>query len=44
MEIRTSLTWPKEELDQPRAPSWGVGLGFEMFFGTDEFLARPVTF
>ena len=30
--------------DQPREPSWGVGIGFEMFFGTDEFLARPVTF
>jgi hypothetical protein len=44
MEWRTSLTWPKEEVDQPRAPSWGVGVGFEMFFGTDEFLARPVTF
>jgi hypothetical protein len=44
MELRTSLTWPKEELEQPRAPSWGVGIGFEMFFGTDDFLARPVTF
>ncbi len=44
MEWRTSLTWPKEEVGQPRAPSWGLGVGFEMFFGTDEFLARPVTF
>jgi len=44
MEVRTSLRWPKEELDQSRKPSWGVGIGFEMFFGTDEFLARPVTF
>ncbi|MEJ1965954.1 MAG: hypothetical protein WDO56_32150 [Gammaproteobacteria bacterium] len=44
MEWRTSLTWPKEERDQPRKPSWGLGVGFEMFFGTDEFLARPVTF
>jgi hypothetical protein len=44
MEVRTSLTWPKEEPEQPRSPSWGVGIGFEMFFGTDEFLARPVTF
>lgn len=44
MEIRTSLTWPRDELTQSREPSWGVGLGFEMFFGTDEFLARPVTF
>jgi hypothetical protein len=44
LELRTSLAWPKEELGQPRAPSWGVGIGFEMFIGTDEFLARPVTF
>jgi hypothetical protein len=44
MEIRTSLRWPKEEIEQTRKHSWGVGIGFEMFFGTDEFLARPVTF
>lgn len=44
MEIRTSLTWPKEDPAAGRKPSWGIGLGFEMFFGTDEFLARPVTF
>jgi hypothetical protein len=44
LEVRSSLRWPKEELDQSRQPSWGVGVGFEMFFGTDEFLARPVTF
>lgn len=44
LELRSSLTWPKEDPNQPRAPSWGVGFGFEMFFGTDEFLARPVTF
>ena len=44
MEVRTSLTWPREKVEQPRSPSWGVGVGFEMFFGTDEFLARPVTF
>jgi hypothetical protein len=44
MEIRTSLTWPKEQPEQPRKPSWGLGVGFEMFFGTDEFLARPITF
>lgn len=44
MEVRSSLTWPREFPDQPRKPSWGVGLGFEMFFGTDEFLARPITF
>jgi hypothetical protein len=44
METRISLTWPREEIEQPRKPSWGIGVGFEMFFGTDEFLARPVTF
>ena len=44
MEIRTSLTWPKDDPLQVRKATWGVGIGFEMFFGTDEFLARPVTF
>jgi hypothetical protein len=44
LELRTSLTWPKEDPARQREPSWGVGIGFEMFFGTDEFLARPVTF
>jgi hypothetical protein len=44
MELRSSFTYPKEFRWQPRKPSWGVGIGFEMFFGTDEFLARPVTF
>ncbi|MEP7242644.1 MAG: hypothetical protein ABI885_03055 [Gammaproteobacteria bacterium] len=44
LEVRSSLTYPKEEPEQHRAPSWGVGVGFEMFFGANEFLARPVTF
>jgi hypothetical protein len=44
MEVRSSLTWPKDLPEQPRKPSWGLGVGFEMFFGTDEFLARPITF
>jgi len=44
LEARGSVAWPKEEPEQPRKPSWGVGLGFEMLFGTDQFLARPVTF
>jgi hypothetical protein len=44
LELRSSFTYPKEFVWQPRKPSWGVGVGFEMFFGTDEFLARPVTF
>jgi hypothetical protein len=46
LELRTSLDYPREKIEQPRQPSWGVGIGFEMFFGTgmDDFLARPVTF
>jgi hypothetical protein len=44
MEIRTSLTFPKDNPLQVREATWGVGIGFEMFFGTDDFLARPVTF
>jgi hypothetical protein len=44
LETRLSLTWPRDQLWQPRDASWGVGVGLEMFFGTDEFLARPVTF
>jgi hypothetical protein len=44
MESRVSLTFPREESWQPREPNVGIGVGFEMFFGTDEFLARPVTF
>ncbi len=44
LEVRTSLEYPREQLYQSREPSWGVGVGFEMFFGRNEFLARPVTF
>jgi hypothetical protein len=44
MELRTSLTWPKELPGQARKPSWGLGIGCEMFFGTDEFSTEPVTF
>jgi len=44
LETRLSLTFPKDETWQERKPSWGVGVGLEMFFGTDDFLARPVTF
>jgi hypothetical protein len=44
MESRVSLTFPREELFQVREATLGVGIGFEMFFGTDAFLARPVTF
>lgn len=44
VEVRPSVTWPKDQPEQPRKPSWGLGIGFEMFFGTDEFQARPATF
>jgi hypothetical protein len=44
LELRTSLDWPREREEQRRESSWGIGIGFEMFFGTDEFFARPVTF
>jgi len=44
MEMRTSLSWPKDLVEQERRSSLGVGLGFEVLLGTDEFLARPVTF
>lgn len=44
MEVRTSIEWPKDYVWQSRASSLGVGVGFEMLFGTTEFLARPVTF
>jgi hypothetical protein len=44
LEIRTSITWPREHLDEERKANIGVGIGFEAFFGTDDFLARPVTF
>jgi hypothetical protein len=44
LEIRTSITWPREKLEEQRSSNIGVGIGFEAFFGTDEFLARPVTF
>src|SRR5262249_55334874 len=44
LETRLSLTFPKDQPWQTREASWGVGVGLEMFFGTDEFLARPVTF
>ena len=44
LEVRTSLTWPKDKPTQDRVSNIGVGIGFEAFFGTEEFLARPVTF
>ena len=44
LELRPSVTWPKDDPAQPRSASWGFGIGLEMFFGEDEFQARPTTF
>ncbi len=44
LETRLSLTYPREYPWEDRKANWGVGIGLEMFFGTNEFLARPVTF
>jgi hypothetical protein len=44
MEVRTSLSWPKDDPQQDRRASPGVGLGFQVLLGTDKFLSRPVTF
>lgn len=44
LELRPSLTWPKDTPGESREASWGFGLGLEMFFGNDEFQARPATF
>jgi hypothetical protein len=44
LELRPSLTWPKEDPAAARSASWGFGIGFEMFFGEDEFQSRPATF
>jgi hypothetical protein len=44
LEVRTSLDFPKNYVYETRQPSWGLGVGFEMTFGTDVFLARPITF
>ncbi len=44
IETRVSLTFPKDFPWQEREATFGVGVGLEMFFGTEQFLARPVTF
>jgi hypothetical protein len=44
LEVRTSVDWPRDYIYQQRSASFGVGLGFEMLIGTEEFLARPITF
>jgi hypothetical protein len=44
LEVRTSLDFPKDFVYESRRASYGLGVGFEMMFGSDEFLARPITF
>ncbi len=44
LEVRASLDWPRDFPWQHREISPGIGLGFEMEFGSDVFLARPITF
>jgi hypothetical protein len=44
LELRGSVSWPRERLEETRGTNWGMGIGFEIFFGTEEFLARPATF
>lgn len=33
LELKSSVTWPRETLDEQREINPGVGIGFEMFFG-----------
>jgi hypothetical protein len=33
LEARTSVTWPRETLEEEREINPGVGIGFEMYFG-----------
>ncbi len=33
LELRSSLTWPRETLEEDREINPGVGIGFEMYFG-----------
>ncbi len=33
MEVGSSVSWPRESLDEIRKTNWGVSIGFEMYFG-----------
>jgi hypothetical protein len=33
LELRSSVTWPRESLLERREPNWGAGAGFELLFG-----------
>lgn len=37
IELRTSVTWPRERRDEPRESSLGLGVGFELVFGDGSF-------
>jgi hypothetical protein len=40
MELRTSVTWPREKLTESRRSSVGAGVGFEMAFGGAKFIGN----
>jgi hypothetical protein len=44
LEVRSSVDWPKDYVWQERKASWGLGAGFEMYFGSYRFQARSFTF
>ncbi len=33
VELGAGVSWPRRRVDDPRTPSWGVGIRFEVFFG-----------
>jgi hypothetical protein len=33
LELRSSITWPRETLFERREPNWGAGIAFELLFG-----------
>jgi hypothetical protein len=33
IELRSSITWPRETLLERREPNWGAGVALEMQFG-----------
>ena len=33
MEVASSVTWPRELLEETRKTNWGVSIGLEMYFG-----------
>jgi hypothetical protein len=41
VELRSSVTWPKDEPQESREPNWGVGIAVEMLFG-DRLRARQL--